>query len=197
VAETPLFETWTSDPFDLMIVSHAKSNGFAPLITPDEKTSAITRRLSGNLAVMPTPFESAQLILTLYDQRREEKLRSAREFFGSFDPQTADEFMAASFGPQGAFVRMVIGYWDMACSLVQNGAIDHKMFADATGEYLFVYVKIAPLIPALREKFSNPNFCIHLEQFVHALPDAKAQIDAMTARMATMRAMRQAAAGKA
>ena len=37
LAETALFETWTRDPFDLMIVSHAKSNGFAPLITADAK----------------------------------------------------------------------------------------------------------------------------------------------------------------
>jgi PIN domain nuclease of toxin-antitoxin system len=37
LAETALFETWTRDPFDLLIVAHAKSNGYAPLVTQDEK----------------------------------------------------------------------------------------------------------------------------------------------------------------
>jgi PIN domain nuclease of toxin-antitoxin system len=36
MAETALFETWTRDPFDLMIVSHAKANGYAPLVTCDQ-----------------------------------------------------------------------------------------------------------------------------------------------------------------
>ncbi len=37
LAETALFETWTRDPFDLLIVAHAKANGFSPLVTKDEK----------------------------------------------------------------------------------------------------------------------------------------------------------------
>jgi len=48
---------------------------------------------------MPTPFESAQLILTLYEQRREETMRKARDFWVTFDPQTADDFMAVMMGP--------------------------------------------------------------------------------------------------
>ena len=36
LADTALFETWTRDPFDLMIVSHAKANNYAPLVTSDE-----------------------------------------------------------------------------------------------------------------------------------------------------------------
>jgi len=37
MAETALFESWTRDPFDLLIVSHAKANGYSPLVTQDEK----------------------------------------------------------------------------------------------------------------------------------------------------------------
>jgi PIN domain nuclease of toxin-antitoxin system len=36
MAETALFETWTRDPFDLLIVSHAKANKYSPLVTQDE-----------------------------------------------------------------------------------------------------------------------------------------------------------------
>jgi PIN domain nuclease of toxin-antitoxin system len=37
MAETALFETWTRDPFDLLIVAHAKANGYSPLVTHDDK----------------------------------------------------------------------------------------------------------------------------------------------------------------
>jgi len=146
---------------------------------------------------MPTPFESAQLILTLYEQRREETMRKARDFWAMFDPQTLEEFTAAMFGPQSGYVRMVLGYWDMAASLVENGAIDRKMFQDATGEYLVVYTKMEPIIPALRAQWGNPNFLKHLESLTMSLPDARQQIDAMKERMKYMMAARKAASGAA
>jgi hypothetical protein len=142
---------------------------------------------------MPTPFESAQLILTLYDQRREATLRKAREFWATFNPQTEQEFAAAMFGPEGAYIRMVLGYWDMAASLVENGAIDRKMFQDSTSEYLMVYTKIEALLPQLREKFANPGFLAHLEKLTFSLPDARSQIDSMAARIKGMMAARAAA----
>ena len=148
--------------------------------------------VSGNVWVMPTPFESAQLILTLYDQRREATMRKAREFWAAFDPQTEDEFAAAMFGPDAAYIRMVLGYWDMAASLVENGAIDRKMFQDSTQEYLMVYTKIEALLPKLREKF-NPAFLAHLEKLALSLPDARNQIDALAARIKWMMAARAAA----
>ncbi|MDP9052819.1 MAG: PIN domain-containing protein [Acidobacteriota bacterium] len=40
LAETALFENWTRDPFDLLIVSHAKANNYSALITEDEKIRA-------------------------------------------------------------------------------------------------------------------------------------------------------------
>ena len=148
--------------------------------------------VSGNVWVMPTPFESAQLILTLYEQRREATMRKAREFWATFGPQTEDEFAAAMFGPNAAYIRMVLGYWDMAASLVENGAIDRKMFQDSTQEYLVVYTKMEALLPKLREKFGNPGFLAHLEKLTLSLPDARNQIDAMAARMKWMMAARAA-----
>jgi PIN domain nuclease of toxin-antitoxin system len=37
LAETALYESWTRDPFDLLIVAHAKSNCYAALVTQDAK----------------------------------------------------------------------------------------------------------------------------------------------------------------
>jgi hypothetical protein len=146
---------------------------------------------------MATPFESAQLILTLYEQRREETMRKARDFWLMFDPQTVDEFSGAMMGPQSGYIRMVLGYWEMAASLVENGAIDRRMFQDSTAEYLVVYAKIEPLLPALREKFNNPNMASNLQKLALSLPDARTQIDAMAARIKGVIAARNAAASAA
>jgi hypothetical protein len=143
---------------------------------------------------MPTPFESAQLILSLYETRREETMRKARDFFFGFDPQSFQEVVAGMMGPEGAYVRMVISYWDMAASFVENGAIDRKMFLDANGEYMFVFAKIEPFLAQLREMFGNPGFAAHLESLVMGLPDARARVDSTRARIKTMLAARAAAA---
>ena len=136
---------------------------------------------------MPTPFESAQLILTLYEQRREETMRKARDFFIGFDPKSFEELMAGITGPQSAYIRMVTSYWDMAASLVSNGAIDEKMFRDAAGgEYILVFGKIEPFLAQVREAFGNPGFAAHLEQLALGLPDARERIDSSVQRLRAM-----------
>ncbi len=102
--------------------------------------------------------------------------------------------MGAMMGPDSGYIRMVLGYWDMAASLVENGAIDRKMFQDSTQEYLVVFAKVEPLLPALREKFSNPKMAAHLESLAMSLPDARQQLDAISARIKGVIAARRAAA---
>jgi hypothetical protein len=141
---------------------------------------------------MPTPFESAQLILTLFEQRREGTMRKARDFFFAFDPKTFDEYLAGLFGPNGNYVRMVISYWDMAASLVTNGAIDAKMFTDSTGEFIIVFGRIEPFLPQLRETFGNPDFGVHLERLALSIPNARQRIDGTVERIRGMLAAAQA-----
>ena len=69
--------------------------------------------------------ESADLILKLYDLRREEKMREARNWIFSFNPTSVDEYWQTMMDPQvGGYLRMVTSYWDMCASLVNHGAID-------------------------------------------------------------------------
>ena len=145
---------------------------------------------------MPTPVESANLILTLYEQRREETMRKARDFMLTFDPRSFEEFMAGFAGPQGAYVRMVLTYWDMAASLVVNGAIDAKMFHDANGEQILMFSRAEPFLPQLRETFKNPDFLKSLEQLCMSMPDARNRIDSRRELIRKMMAMRAAAATK-
>ena len=80
---------------------------------------------------MSTAYESADLILKLYDLRREKTMRKARDWFFWFNPQTYEDLPAAGSKPDSVYLRMVTSYWDMAASLVANGAIDERMFVDA------------------------------------------------------------------
>ena len=109
-------------------------------------------------------FRKRTTDLTLYEQRREETMRKARDFFMSFDPRTFEEYMAGLMGPHSGYIRMVVSYWEMAASLVNNGAIDAKMFTDANGEFVIVFGKVEPFIPRFRAAFGNPNFLINLEK---------------------------------
>ena len=120
--------------------------------------------------------EEADLILKLYDLRRESLMREARNWFFTFNPQNPQDFMDVLTSDKSGQYRMVISYWDMACSLVNNGAIDAQMFNDANGEHIFVYAKMEPWIPMLREQMGNPQFLAHLEKTVKALPDCEERL---------------------
>ena len=139
---------------------------------------------------MSTKVESAELILKLYEMRREETMRKAREWFARFDPQSADDVLNAVKGEHSAYYRMVTTFWDMACSLVNHGAIDEQMFNDANQEHVFFYAKIEPFVEEMRA-MTGPQYLPHLEQLVMRLPDAKQRLEhlrQMSRRMAAMRA---------
>ena len=138
---------------------------------------------------MPTPFESASLNLHLFDLRREPLLRQARQWFLSdFNPETFAEFVEAISGERNAWFRMVIGYWDMAASLVTNGAIDGDAFRAAHGEIFATFSKIQPFLEDLRAASHEPEFCKHIEAVVLAAPDAEA---ILTRRREAIRAAAQ------
>ena len=124
---------------------------------------------------MPTPFESAQLNLQLFDLRREPVLREARSWFLlDFHPETLAEFVAAIMGERNASIRMVLGYWDMAASLVTLGAIDADAFRAAHGEMFATFAKVEPFLAEMRTTFKEPAFCRHFEAVVMGETDAAA-----------------------
>ena len=128
-------------------------------------------------------YKDADLILKLYDLRREKTMRDARSWYFTFNPQSPKDFTDVLTGDKSGYFRMVTSYWDMACSLVNNGAIDTDMFNDANGEHIFVYAKVEPFLPALREVMGNPNYLAHLEKNVKELPNCEARLVAVRERM--------------
>ena len=115
--------------------------------------------------------EDANLILKLYDLRREPVMREARNWFFSFNPTTTTEYMEAMMSERSGYLRMVISYWDMAASLVNNGAIDEQMFNDANGEHMFVFAKIEPILAELRQQWNQPDMLKHYETLVRRVPN--------------------------
>ena len=137
--------------------------------------------------------KSAELIMKLYDLRREPVMREARNWYFRFNPETFDDVIAAARGPQNAFFRMVTTYWDMACSFVNHGAIDAEMFADANQEHVFVYAKIQPFVEQIKQMV-GPKYLPHLEKLVMGLPDAEKRLEDLRQLAKRMLEM-QAAAG--
>jgi hypothetical protein len=139
-----------------------------------------------------SPYESATLLLTLYDLRREPTMREARSWFAtSFHPSSADDIVRILLDPpQSASFRMVTSYWDMAASLVLNGAIDEQMFTDANGEHLVVFAKVEPFLSEFRTKRGNFTYLTSLERLVMKTPDAKERLAAIRERFRAMAAAR-------
>ena len=124
---------------------------------------------------MPTPVESAQLNLKLFELRREPRLREARAWFlAEFTPQSFTELAAVASGERNAAFRMVLGDRDMAASLVTTGAIDRDDFRVAHGEIFLTFAKIHPFLAQLRAATGEADFCRHLEAVVLEAPDAEA-----------------------
>lgn len=132
---------------------------------------------------MPTPFESAQLNLQLFDMRREPLLRKARDWYLlEFHPTSFDDYMKEQMGEKNSWMRMVIGYWDMAASMVVQGAIDQDAFIAAHGEIIGTFAKVHPYLVELRTRM-GPMVGANMEKVVMAMPDALGEMERRRARL--------------
>jgi hypothetical protein len=112
-------------------------------------------------------IEQANLLLKLYDMRREPKLREAREWFATnFHPKSIEDVMKiCPPGSQGnAFMRQVLSYWEMVASIANRGVIDQDLFFETTGEQWATFEQVKPVLAAWRQMFSMPKFLANLEQ---------------------------------
>ena len=138
---------------------------------------------------MLSKTESAELILKLYDLRRETKMREARNWMFSFNPTSAEDIGKTMMDPEvGPYLRMVLSYWDMAAALVNHGAIDPDMFHDTAGEHIGVYAKIEPFIADLRKEWDMPEAFSHLEKIIMNRPDGAERVKKTQEWMKTIQA---------
>jgi hypothetical protein len=117
--------------------------------------------------------EEATLILQLYELRREDTMRKARDwYFREFNPESFADFRSAIMGEHSGHLRMVVSYWDMAAALVNNGAISLELFNECNGEHIGVFSKIEPILGEIRAAF-GPQFAASLEKLIDATPDGR------------------------
>ena len=111
-------------------------------------------------------FEQAQLHLQVYEERREERLRKARDwFFQNYWADTFDEGMkiAAPGTEGGTNFMMVVSYWEQACALLDYGLLHDDLFFETSGEFFGVFERIRPGLQQGRDKWKNPYFLAHME----------------------------------
>ena len=126
---------------------------------------------------MPSAFESGLLNLRLYELRRDPVLREARAWFlRDFNPDSFANVVETVSGERNASFRMVLGYWDMAASLVTTGAIDAPAFLAAHNEIYGTFSKIQPFLDELRTASGEPDFCKHIEAVLGTDPNAPATL---------------------
>ena len=135
----------------------------------------------------------AQLIMQLYDLRREAEMRRARSWWlGEFWPQSADDFMkiGGAMGTQeNAWLRQVIGYWSMASSFVLHGALSEELFIQpaVSGEMFLILGKVHPFLKELREKLGDPEVFGNIEKVITGSKWGRDRLKFMIKRVEMMR----------
>jgi hypothetical protein len=129
-----------------------------------------------------TAIKQAELILKLYELRREPVMRSARGYIGGeFLPRSFEDFLAVmSAGDQHtSYVLQVYGYWDMVAAMVFHGALDESLVYNTCPEMYFQFAKIRPYIEEFRSKSSLPEMFHNLQKFVEGSEEGRARLHNM------------------
>ena len=142
--------------------------------------------------------DDAQIILRLYDLRRETEMRKARAWFAaSFWPKNADDVVQvikAANPQENAWFRQVSGYWDMVASFVLRGVLNEDLFVDSGGEMWFILSKVYPFLKEVREKGKVPYYFQRVEKLATQTKEGRERLQMMLKRA---EARRTALAAKA
>ncbi|MGB7436647.1 MAG: hypothetical protein WBQ61_05250 [Candidatus Acidiferrum sp.] len=132
-------------------------------------------------------MEQAELILRLYELRRETVMREARGFVGGpFSPKSDEELVeiVSKGGKESGFVLQVYGYWDMVCAFVLHGMLSELLVYDTCQEMYFQYAKIQPYLRGFRKKMNLPEWMQNIEKVVEGSAKGRRRIAAMQGKRA-------------
>jgi hypothetical protein len=144
-------------------------------------------------------IRQAELILKLYELRRETVMREARSYVGgAFLPASASEFIqiVSAGDKQSSFVLQVYGYWQMVAAFVKSGALDAELLYDTCPEMYFQYTKIQPYLAQFREEMNLPEFLINVEELVEGSRAGRKRLETMQKSLAALAAIRSNLAPK-
>ncbi|MBO0911096.1 MAG: hypothetical protein J2P13_04835 [Acidobacteria bacterium] len=129
--------------------------------------------------------EDAQIIMRLYDLRREAEMRKARSWFAGWWPANAQDIVRVIQGanPQeNAWFRQVSGYWDMAATFVLRGVLNEELFVDSSTEMWFFLAKLHPFLEEVREKTSSPHLYQRIEKLATQSQQGRERLEIMLKR---------------
>ena len=144
------------------------------------------------MSTKPTAAD-AELILKLYDLRREPEMRKARNWWlVNFWPNSADAVMKVGMAmgtQENNWLRQVSGYWEMAASLVLHGAANADLFLEPSfsGEMFFLFAKVHPFLNELREKMQSPTMLANVEKVINSTEAGRERLKAVQQRVAARR----------
>jgi hypothetical protein len=144
------------------------------------------------MAKKPTVAD-AQLILQLYDLRRETEMRKARHWWGAeFFPQNADEFLRVSQAAgtqENNWLRQALGYWGMTASFVLKGVLNEELFLEPafSGEMFLIFAKLQPILKELRERLGDPRAFHNLEEVATRTEYGRDRLQLLAKRVEMMR----------
>jgi hypothetical protein len=135
----------------------------------------------------------AQLILQLYDLRREAEIRKARNWWlVTFWPESAEDFLkiGMAMGTQeNNWLRQVAGYWSMVASLTLAGTVNQELVLDPSfsGEMFFIFAKVKPFLGDLRSKMKNPRMFANVEKLINSSKQSREWLKYVEGQVAARR----------
>ncbi len=133
----------------------------------------------------------AELILKLYDLRREPEMRKARDtVFTEFWPESVEDLLkiTRAYGTDlNRYIRQVLGYWDMACSLVLHGALDEDLFFDCSHEMYPLFAKVHRFVEDFRKATNSPDAFRNIEKLIMNSEQSRARLARVEEMLARFR----------
>ncbi len=144
-------------------------------------------------------YHDAEMILKLYDLRREPVMREARKFVAMNPPRSADDMLSvmnAFETKESAYVRQVYSYWEMAASLITHGTLNAALAQDTLHEMYFAYALVQPYLNEFRQKIESPDFLKNVQKVVESSEEGKRRVAQIQQRMAEFARQHSQAARK-
>ena len=129
-----------------------------------------------------TSIRRAELILKLYELRRETVMRQARSYIGGpFLPRSAEELagLVSAGGQETGYILQVYGYWDMVAAFVLSGALDEGIVYTTCQEMYFQYAKVQPYLAGFRQQMGLPEWLGSIEQVIEGSAKGRTRLDHM------------------
>jgi hypothetical protein len=151
--------------------------------------------MARQITAINNPIHEAELILKLYELRREAVMREARSYVGgAFLPLSADDFVqiVSAGDKQSSFVLQVYGYWDMVAAFVLHGALSADLVYETCQEMYFQYAKIQPYLLGFRAAMNLPEFLSNVERVVDGSAKGRRRIEMMRKNLSVLAEVRAA-----